>query len=295
MMEHHHEHQEAKKQLILGLILNGSFTIIELVGGLLSNSLALISDAMHDFTDTIALSLSLYANKKSVQKPSKTKTFGYKRATIIAALFNAIVLIALTFFIFYKAYQKILNPEKVNGMIVFIIAVFGILFNGIVVLRMWKTKDKDINMRSIFWHITEDFLGWIGVLISGVVIIFTDFYIIDPIMSILIGLIVLYSAWDIVKEGVNIFLEGVPRGIDVKKVEDSIKKIDKVKDVHDTHIWSLGPGNYSISAHVAVPNMKVDETYPILCRIHSELKKFHIEHTTIEFECSSCDPRRVCH
>src|SRR3989338_3590098 len=281
-----HDHRESKKNLIFGIVLNGSFTLVELAGGLLSNSLALISDAIHDLSDTIAIGISLYANEKAQAAPTKTKTFGYGRTTVLAALINAIALILITGFIFYRAYLRILEPKPVEGMIVFFIALVGMIVNGAIALRMWKSKDKDINMRSIFWHITEDFLGWIGVLISGVVIIFTDFYIIDPIMSILIGLIVLYSAWDIVKEGVNIFLEGVPRGIDVKKVEDSIKKIDKVKDVHDTHIWSLGPGNYSISAHVAVPNMKVDETYPILCRIHSELKKFHIEHTTIEFECS---------
>src|SRR3989338_638781 len=133
-------HNETKKQLILVLVLNSSFAVIELIGALISNSLALLTDALHDFTDTIALSLSLYANKKSMQKPSKTKTFGYGRAAIIAALMNAVILVAITIFIFYKAYQKIIHPERVNGTVIFIIALFGIVFNGIIVLKMWKTK-----------------------------------------------------------------------------------------------------------------------------------------------------------
>ena len=293
-MEHHHEHQEAKQQLILGLILNGSFTIIELVGGLLSNSLALISDAMHDFTDTIALSLSLYTNKKSVQKPSKTKTFGYKRATIIAALFNAIVLIALTFFIFYKAYQKILNPEKVNGMIVFVIAVFGIIFNGIVVLRMWKTKDKDISIKSVFWHLLEDALGWFGVLVAGIVIIFTGWYIIDPIISIVIGLIVIHGAYGIIKETLDIFMLAVPEGIDIDDITKEIKKIHKVKGVHELHVWTVGSNHYALSGHILVRDMKISSTYPVLYEANKRLKeKFKIEHTTLEFECEKC--KRICY
>ncbi len=291
MMEHH---KEAKKQLILGLILNGSFTIIELVGGLLSNSLALVSDAMHDFTDTIALSLSLYANKKAVQKPSKTKTFGYKRATIIAALFNAIVLIALTFFIFYKAYQKIISPEKVNGMIVFVIAIFGIVFNGIVVLRMWKTKDKDINIKSVFWHLLEDALGWFGVLIAGIVIIFTGWYIIDPIISIVIGLIVIHGAYGIIKETLDIFMLAVPEGINIDEIAKEIKKIPKVVGVHDLHVWAVGSNHYALSGHILVKNMKISSAYPILCEANKMLKeKFKIDHTTMEFECEKC--KRICY
>ena len=292
----HDHHKEVHKNFIYGIILNGSFTIIELVGGIFSNSLALISDAIHDLSDTIAIGISLFANKKAQQEPTKQKTFGYKRTTILSAVINAVVLILLTFFIFYRAYLRILNPEPVEGGIIFFIALFGILFNGLIVLRMWKHKDKDINIRSIFWHISEDFLGWIGVLVAGIVIIFTDFYIIDPIISILIGLIVIHGAFGIIKEGVNVFLEGVPEGMKISEVEKEIKKIKKVKAVHDTHIWTLGSNYNALSIHVVVPNMKIDETYDILCEINKRVKeKFNIEHTTIEFECSNCDPNRVCH
>lgn len=287
-------HKEAKKQLIFGLILNGSFTIIELIGGVLANSLALLSDALHDFTDTIALSLSLYANKKAEQEPTKTNTFGYKRSTIIAALVNAIVLIALTFFIFYKAYQKILNPEQVNGIIIFTIAIFGIILNGIVVLKMWKTKEKDISIKSVFWHLMEDILGWIGVLIAGLVIISTGWFIIDPIISIIIGLIVLHGAYGIIKETLNIFMLAVPEGISVDDVIKEVKRIPKVKGAHDLHVWTIGSNHYALSGHVIVKDMKISKTYPILCEIDKVLeKKFNITHITIEFECENC--RGICY
>jgi cobalt-zinc-cadmium efflux system protein len=287
-------HKEAKKQLILGLVLNGSFTIIELIGGLLANSLALLSDALHDLTDTVALSLSLYANKKAQQKPTKTKTFGYRRSTIIAALINAIVLIALTFFIFYKAYQKILNPEQVNGMMIFIIAIFGIIFNGIVVLKMWRTKEKDINIKSVFWHLTEDVLGWFGVLIAGIVIIFTGWYIIDPIISILIGLVVIYGAYGIIRETLDVFMLAVPEGINIENIIKEIKKTPKVKDAHDLHVWTVGSNYYALSGHILVKDTKISKTYSILCEVNKMLeKKFNIKHTTIEFECESC--KRICY
>ncbi len=287
-------HKEAKKQLIFGLVLNGSFTIIELIGSLLSNSLALLSDALHDFTDTVALSFSLYANKKAQQKPTKTKTFGYSRFTIIAAILNAIVLIILTFFIFYKAYQKILNPEQVNGMMIFIIAIFGIIFNGVVVLKMWKTKEKDINIKSIFWHLMEDVLGWFGVLIAGIVIIFTGWYIIDPIISILIGLMVIYGACGIIKETLDVFLLAVPKGINIDDITKEIKKIAKIKDVHDLHVWTIGSNYYALSGHILVKDTKISKTYTILCEVNKMLeKKFNIKHTTIEFECENC--KRICY
>ncbi len=288
------KYNEAKKQLIFALVLNGVFTIVELIGGLLSNSLALLSDAMHDFTDTIALSLSLYANKKAQQKPTKTKTFGYQRSTIIAALMNAIVLIALTFFIFYKAYQKIINPEEVNGMLIFIIAIFGIIFNGAIVLKMFKTKDKDLNVKSVFWHLMEDLLGWTGVLIAGIVIIFTGWHLIDPIVSIIIGLIVIHGAYGILKEALDIFMLAVSEGVDIDDVIKEIKKIPQVKGAHDIHIWTIGSDYYALSGHLLVKDMKISNTDPVLCEVNKLLKKkFNIGHTTIEFECKGC--KRVCY
>ena len=294
---HDHDHyREAKKSIRYGIILNSIFTVIELVGGILSNSLALLSDTIHDFSDSVALVISYYANEKAQGTPTKDMTFGYRRTTILAAFINSTILIILTFFIFYRAYLRILNPEPVNGKMVFIIAIFGIMANGLIAFKMLRGKDKDLNIKSVFWHITEDFLGWVGVLIAGAIISLTGFYIIDPIISILIGLIVIYSAWGIVKESVNIILEGVPEGLNVKKIENEIKNIENVNDVHDVHIWAIGTNYNALSAHVVISNMTVDQSHEVLIKINFRLKeKYNIKHTTIEFECSHCDSNRVCY
>ncbi len=294
---HDHDHyKEAKKSILYGIVLNSIFTVIELVGGILSNSLALLSDTIHDFSDSVALGISYYANQKAQSSPTKTMTFGYRRTTILAAFINSTILMALTFFLFYRAYLRILNPEPVNGKMVFVIAIFGIITNGIIAFKMLRGKDKDLNIKSVFWHITEDFLGWVGVLIAGAIIYFTGAYIIDPIISILIGLIVIYSAWGIVKESANIILEGVPEGLNVQEIGTEIKNIQNVNDAHDIHVWSLGTDYNALSAHVVISNMTVDQSHEVLNKINTMLKeKFSIEHTTIEFECSHCDSDRVCY
>lgn len=283
--------KENRKQIKFGIILNGSFTIIEFIVGVISNSLALMSDALHDLTDTFALLLSFFASKKAEEKPTETKTWGYQRATILAAFVNGIFLVVLTLFIFYRAYTRILNPEPVKGLLVLGLAIFGILFNGAIVVKMWKSKDRDLNIKSIFWHISEDALGWIGVLIAGIVITFTNFYVIDSIVSIAIGVIVLMGAWGIIKEATNILLEGVPKGISIEKVKKELKNIKPVKDVHDIHVWCTSSNYYILSAHIEVPeDMRICETNKIISKIEKTLKKkFNITHTTLAFESKKCE------
>lgn len=289
MANHEEIHKENRGHIAYGIFLNGFFTIIEFVVGLLSNSLALMSDALHDLSDTLALLLSWFAAKKAEDKPTAEKTWGYHRATILAAFVNGIVLVLLTLFIFYRAYSRILNPEPVEGAYVFWLAVIGILFNGAILLRMRKAKESDLNLKSISWHIGEDVLGWIGVLIAGIVIIFTDFYIIDPIMSILIGLIVLKGAWGIIDEATHILLEGVPKNIALKDVEKEILKVKDVKGVHDTHVWNVGSKHNVLSAHIVVNDMMICDTNKIIGKINNILKKkFGIGHTTLAFESDKC-------
>jgi len=276
--------KENRKYIVFGIVLNGSFTIIEFIVGLISNSLALMSDALHDLTDTLALFLAWFAAKKADDEPTEKKTWGYQRATILAAFVNGIVLVVLTLFIFYRAYLRILNPEPVLGGYVLVLAIIGIVINGAIVLRLWKAKDRDVSIKSIFWHIGEDALGWVGVFIAGIVIVFTDFFIIDPLISILIGLIVLRGAWGIIKETTNILLEGVPKEINLKQVESEIKDVKDVKDVHDTHIWSIGSNYYALSAHVVVKDMLICDTNKIIDTVNKMLEnKFNISHTTLAF------------
>lgn len=287
--KHKDKHRENITHLRYGILLNGLFTIIEFVVGLLANSLALMSDALHDLADTLALLLSWFAAKKAEEAPTEKMTWGYHRATILAAFINGIALVLLTMFIFYRAYLRILNPEPVKGTFVFGLAVIGIMFNGAILFRLWRAKNIDLNLRSISWHIGEDVLGWIGVLIAGIVILLTDYYIIDPIMSILIGLIALKGAWGIIKEAVNILLEGVPKEIVLEDVEREIKKMKEVRDMHDLHVWHMGSSYNVLSAHIIVKDMRICDTNGIIKNINKMLeKKFGINHTTFAFESKEC-------
>ena len=292
MCAHHHH---VGNHLIFGIIMNASFTIIEFIAGLLSNSLALLSDAVHDLSDTIALLISLFATKKAQAAPTERQSFGFHRATILAATLNAVMLVILTLFIFYRAALRIMHPEPIKAIIVFWVAIFGVVFNGIVVLRMWKDKDKDLNLRSAFWHLAEDALGWIGVLIAGVIMIFTGWYIVDPLISILIGLLVLRGAWGVLTEAVNILMEGTPKGIDLCAVKKTIMKHKEIKGVHDLHIWSLGGGYTILSCHICVDDMTLSTVQKIIHNLHIDLfEKHRIRHVTIEPESGLCCDDRRC-
>lgn len=288
------DYSKTKKQLIFGIFLNAFFTIVEFIAGIFANSLALITDSIHDLSDTLALILALVATRKAEKKPDVKRTFGYQRATILAAFINSIFLIVITFFIFIKAYERIINPQEVDGFTIFIVAILGVIINGLIVLKLSKGRE-DINIKAAFWHMMEDFLGWLGVIVAGIIIIFTDWYIIDPIISIIIGLIILYGVWGIIKDTVNILLEGVPKGLDVNQIKKSIEGIKNVKSVHDIHVWCLNPSSCLLSCHVRVPDMKVGESKETIEQISEMLKeKYKIIHTSIQLECDDCPSDEKC-
>lgn len=289
MRDHEHNHyQEASKQLRFGIILNAVFSVIEFVGGVFANSLALITDAVHDLTDAVSLFLAWLANKKAQRSPDVFKTFGYQRATILAAFINAVILVLITAGIYWRAYLKILNPEPVRGKVIFLIAVLGVIANSVVAWRFSKHK-KDASMRIIWWHFMEDVLGWIGVITAAIVIIFTGWYIIDPIASFFIGLIVLYGAWDVIRDTINVLLEGAPLGIATEDVIKELKSLPEIKGIHDLHIWSLDSQKNICSGHITIDDRKVSETNDVLQKIENLLKeKFNITHITIELECEKC-------
>lgn len=285
---HHHALSENKKDILFGIFLNGTFSILEIIFGILSNSLALMSDAVHDFGDTFALLLSYWAVVKATKKPNAKRTWGYHRATILTAFINALVLIVLTSFIFYRALLRLFDPEPVNSNMMMGLAVLGVIFNGTITLRLFKKKDIDLNIKSIFWHIMEDALGWIGVLVAGILIRLTGYTIFDPAVSIIIGVIVLKGAWSVLKEAIDVLLESVPADVDSDMVARELIKIDKVKSVHDLHIWTIGSSYYAASLHAVINDMKICKTTPILKDIQKKLKEHNIKHVTIAFESTGC-------
>ncbi len=294
MHTHNHGHNHSREQNIkIAALLNISFTVIEIVGGLWTNSLAILSDALHDFGDSVALLFSLFAEKKAKQPADSKRTYGYHRLSLFSALFAGIVLIGGSLFILSEAIPRLLAPEHTNAPGMIGLSIFGILINGFSVLRLKKGKSQ--NERILLWHMIEDVLGWVIILIGAIVIYFWDNHLIDPIMTIGFTTFVLWGAFRNIRETVNIFLQGTPSSINLEAIKKSIVDVQGVLKVHDVHVWSLEGETNVFSAHVVVEDrwMSSKKSAAILKLIKDILTKHHIHHSTIEIEsdgnCSGGD------
>ncbi len=299
---HAHEHHHAlgprtggQQDLLIALSITVLMMVAEAVGGWLSNSLALLSDAGHMFTDNIALLLSFFAMKFAVMPATDKRTFGFYRLEILAALVNGIVLVMISFYIIYEAYRRIVNPQPVAGTLMLVVAAIGLIANVIGAIVLMKHRDTNLNIRGAYLHILGDTLSSIGVVIGGGIILFTGWYLIDPILSILISLVIIYGAWALVKESVSILLESVPSHISIETVAEEIETIQGVREAYHIHVWTITSGVYAMSAHVLIDDQLVSGSRDILDRIRSVIgKKFGISHSTIQLECEKCDLTSVC-
>ena len=286
--DHTQDHETKKKHLILGMVANGLFTILELVVGLMTNSLVLLSDALHDFTDTIALFFSYVMHIQGNKSANHKKTFGYQRATILGAFINGTVLVILSLALLYKAVLRVMNPEPVTSSWLIIVAIFGLIANGFIIKKLGH-HHHDLNIRAVWWHMMEDFLGWIAVLIGGIVMYFTKWYIIDPILSIIISLYVLYGGYRILNDTVNVLLEGAPKHIDTEKVKAFLCKQKLVENIHDLHIWSIGSEQIMLTCHVVCSLKTLKHATKLSQDLKKQLhEKFGIHHSTIEIESEDC-------
>jgi len=296
----HHIHQPEKpdnrddssnqRKLMIVLSITAVVMLAEIIGGLLANSLALLSDAGHMLTDVLALSLSILAMRFAGKSPTASKTFGFYRLEILAAFFNGILLIFVSFYIFYKAYHRLLYPEEIKGLFMIVVAIIGISANalGIVILR--KSAFHNLNVRSAFFHVVGDTISSGGVVVGGVLILYTGWYLVDPIIGIFIGLLILRGAYSLVKESVDIFLEATPKDIDMEQMVGDIKNIEGVRGIHHLHLWTISSGINAMSAHVLIQDVLTSTSAHILKEIETLLKeKYNIEHSTIQFESELCD------
>lgn len=281
---HSHGHTGNKKALFLSFLLITSFMIVEVVGGLLTNSLALLSDAGHMLSDAAALGLSLFAIKLGERKASASKTYGYKRFEIIAAALNGLTLIVISVYIFYEAYQRFWNPPEVLSGGMLIISSIGLLVNIIAAwILMRGDKDENLNVRSAFLHVIGDMLGSVGAIIAALLMIFFGWGIADPIASVIVAILILISGWRVMKESFHILMEGTPANLEMDKVKSSLLKIPEVAEVHDMHIWSITSGMPMLSCHMVIEGEGVHDT--ILHHAQSILHDdFEIEHSTIQIE-----------
>ncbi len=273
---------DREKNVGFAALLNVSFTVLEIIGGILTNSLALWADALHDFGDSIALTVSWFAEKRAKQPADKRRTFGYQRLSLFSSIFAAIVLISGSLFILSQAIPRLITPEHVNAEGMIFIAIIGLVINGLGFLKLKKGISQ--NEKILSWHLLEDFLGWIVLIIGAVMIKFWDYHIIDPILTIGFTAFVLWGVSKNVKETFNIMLQGVPKHIDIDKVKKSILSVKGVKGVHDIHVWSLEGETDILTAHVIAEDTLLKNSDKIRKSIKAKLKKHHIEHSTIEIE-----------
>lgn len=269
---------KTEKNILIAFILNLLFSIIEFIGGTLTNSVAIISDSIHDIGDSLSIGISYFLEKKSKRKPDNKYTYGYKRYSLLGSIIINIILLIGTIIVIYSSINRLINPVKVNYDGMLIISIIGVVVNF---LATYFTRDGDsLNQKSVNLHMLEDVLGWLVVLIGSIIMKFTDISIIDPILSILVALFILIHVFKNLKMIINLFLEKTPSNIDVSKLKDKLLTIKEVKDVHHVHIWSLDGYNHYATVHVVVDDIN-DKIKKI---IKDELKEMKINHSTIELE-----------
>lgn len=270
------------------------YVVLTLAAGIRAHSLALLSEAGHNVTDVLALLLSWVAVFIQMRPPSATKTFGYHRAGVLAAFVNALTLVLIAFYIFYEAIQRLRSPVQVRASLMIWVAAVGVLMNGAIAWALIRSS-KDVNIRSAFIHQLGDTLSTAAVIVGGWVILWTGLTWVDPVLSIGIGFLILWSSWGIIRETLNILLEGTPRGISMETLVASIRAVQGVNDVHDVHVWSIGSDTHALSCHISIEDIPPSESETILRSVKQILAaEFHIHHTTIQFENVVCDVAHGC-
>lgn len=269
--------------------------LMEVAGGVITNSLALFSDAGHVLIDLLALLLAYFAMRLARRGTTEQFTYGYYRAEILAAMANAIVLFLLTILIFYESYLRFRSPQRINGPEMFVIAVIGLAANLYVVIKMHGDERENLNVRGAYLHVLSDTISSVGVVLGGILIILTGNYIFDPIVSAAIGVFILVNCLGLIRESVRILMEAVPKNIDLQQVSDDIKKIPRVKEIHDLHIWSIASDVYALSSHIVIDTEDVNALNSIIGQINEMLKtKYNITHSVIQAECDRCASGAHC-
>lgn len=294
---HHHHHSGNKQALFWSFILIATFMVVEVIGGIVTNSLALLSDAGHMLSDAAALGLSFYAIKLGTRKATISKTFGYKRFEIIAAALNGLTLILIAGYIFFEAYHRFQNPPEVSSLGMLSISVIGLLVNIVAAFILMRgDKDENLNVRSAFLHVIGDMLGSVGAIIAALFIYFFSWGIADPIASVIVAFLIMVSGWRVTKDSFHILMEGAPTNIEAQEIKKALQTIHSVKDVHDLHVWSITSGMPMLTCHITIAGAVRHDS--VLKEAQSLLHdKFGIDHCTIQVEEASngcASPHGAC-
>lgn len=279
------------RRLWLALAITLAFVGVEAAAGLAANSLALLTDAAHNFTDVIALALTAYALWLARRPASSGRTYGYHRAGILIALLNSTTLALIALGIFAEAIRRLMHPPQVEETLLIGVGAVAFVVNAGTALLMWRGSQRDINVRSAFVHLAGDTLSTLGAVAAGVVMRFTGWMALDPLVSVLIGLLILRGAWQIIRETVDILLENAPRDIDMPGLVSDLKQLPGVRGVHDLHVWSITDHMRALSAHLLVDDMPISRAAPIQSAVNDILlHRYNIAHAALQLECEGCEP-----
>lgn len=293
---HTHSHlreaaRQSTKRLSLSLVLTLGFVFIEAAAGIFSNSLALLTDAAHNLTDVIALALSWFAIRITTRPANERKTYGYHRVGILVALINSTTLVLISLGIFYEAWRRFLSPPEVQSGVLIGVGLIAVIVNIVTAMLVHKGSDTDLNLRSAFVHLMGDVLSTIGAVIAGVAIYFTGANWLDPLVSVLIGVLILYNAWGILRDAIDILLEAKPRDINSTKLVGDMLEIEGVLGVHDLHIWSLTQNLRTMSAHLLTADLPISAGADIQRQVSEMVsRRYNIAHATLQLECVDCLP-----
>ena len=300
-MAHTHIHvpeftRSTIRRLALSLGLTAVFVVVEVVAGLFANSLALLTDAAHNATDAIALALTWWALRITTRPANSGKTYGYHRAGILVALVNSTTLVLISLGIFYDAYRRLMAPPLVKADILIGVGLAAVAVNVVTALLVRRGSNHDLNLKSAYVHLMGDVLSTVGAVAAGITIRFTGMDWLDPLVSIFIGLLILWNAWGIMRESVSILMESTPTDIDMEALQKDIMTVEGVRGVHDLHVWSIAQSLRSLSAHIITDDIPISETVAVQSAISELLgQKYAIGHATLQLECADCiTPELYC-
>lgn len=286
-MEHHHDHHQfeaysLKRAFVIGIALNSAFVIVEFAAGFWQHSLGLLSDAGHNLGDVASLILAMLAFRLAEVHPTSSYTYGFKKSTVLVSLLNAVILLVAVGIIIAESISKFITPQAVEGSTIAWVAGIGVIINAITAWLFMSGKDKDLNIKGAYLHMAADALVSIGVVVSGIIIAQTQWYIIDPIIGFIIALIIIYSTWGLLRNSLRLSLDGVPEGINVNKIIQSISAINGIENIHHLHIWAISTTETALTAHVLIKDAQ--QMSPIKHQIKDKLMEMGIQHVTLEFE-----------
>ena len=280
----------SQRRLVLSLIVLSIIFVVEVIGGIISHSLALLSDAGHVLTDAFALILSLIAAMIMKKKPDYKATYGYQRIGILAALINGVSLVVIAMFIFVEGYKRFKSPPEIDSDIMLAIATAGLIGN-LIMAWILGHRHEDLNIKSAWLHVIGDTISSVGVIAAGLIIKLTGWILIDPMVSGVVGIIIISGGIRVIKESLWIFLELSPAGFRADEITESLSRIQGILNIHDVHVWSIGHGIPAFSAHIQIPDQMISEADSIRKKIEHELEYFGIRHSVIQIECAGCDEK----